>query len=147
MLSTASCDPMKRLLLAAAFVLVAPGALAQVDPKIAKPCMKATDFAGCVKAFTPQAKEKAQQNCKPQLRSGDSAQPITITFSNRSNQVVKTFWLDGNGQRVYYNTLKPGASYAQKTYASHPWLVTNENGSQILLTIIASETALSADIR
>jgi hypothetical protein len=46
---------MRLLTIAASLLLTAAPALAQVDPKIAKQCQPAADFAGCVKSFTTPA--------------------------------------------------------------------------------------------
>ncbi len=47
----------------------------------------------------------------------------TIVFSNTSETDVDILWLNYDGEEVYYNTLKPGESYEQASYFSHPWVV------------------------
>lgn len=47
----------------------------------------------------------------------------TILFTNNSETEVDILWLNYDGEEVYYNTLKPGESYEQTSYFSHPWVV------------------------
>jgi len=53
----------------------------------------------------------------------------TILFVNSSSATVNVFWLDYQGNRVWYATLLPGDSYIQETYLSHPWVITDESGN------------------
>jgi len=61
--------------------------------------------------------------------SGD--QPSQITFDNQSGRTADIWWLDYNGNRVFYNTLEPGTNYVQLTWITHPWVMTEggEGGS------------------
>ena len=45
-----------------------------------------------------------------------------VTFHNRTRHSVEVLWLDYQGQPVWYNHLKPGRSYRQQTYVTHPWV-------------------------
>ena len=47
----------------------------------------------------------------------------TILFTNNSETDIDILWLNYDGEEVYYNTLKPGESYEQASYFSHPWVV------------------------
>jgi len=47
----------------------------------------------------------------------------TILFTNNSDTEVDILWLNYEGEEVYYNSLKPGESYEQASYFSHPWVV------------------------
>jgi hypothetical protein len=47
----------------------------------------------------------------------------TILFSNNSESDIDILWLNYDGEEVYYNTLKPGESYEQASYISHPWVI------------------------
>jgi len=53
----------------------------------------------------------------------ESERLATILFSNNSETEVDILWLNYDGEEVYYNTLKPGESYEQTSYFSHPWVV------------------------
>lgn len=64
-----------------------------------------------------------------ELRSGKFDTPTSVEFTNERNQDIQTFWINYDGQRVFYNRLKPGTSYIQKTYVSHPWIVADLSGN------------------
>jgi len=53
----------------------------------------------------------------------ESERLATILFTNNSETEVDILWLNYDGEEVYYNTLKPGESYEQTSYFSHPWVV------------------------
>lgn len=53
----------------------------------------------------------------------ESEHLATIEFSNNSETDVDILWLNYDGEEVYYNTLKPGESYEQTSYYSHPWVI------------------------
>jgi hypothetical protein len=61
------------------------------------------------------------------IKSVSSAVETTISFTNKSGKTVKVYWLDYNGHRKLYRTLKDGQSQDQVTYLTHPWLITDEN--------------------
>lgn len=52
-------------------------------------------------------------------------EPTTVTFYNASRIVIRIYWIDYDGVRRHYSTLRPGRSYIANTYASHPWIVTD----------------------
>ena len=54
-----------------------------------------------------------------------------IRFVNRTAGVVKVYWLDYSGRRVYYDTIAPGASVVQPTWKTHPWVVLDASGACI----------------
>ena len=53
----------------------------------------------------------------------ESERLATILFTNNSITDIDILWLNYDGDEVYYNTLKPGESYEQTSYFSHPWVV------------------------
>lgn len=51
-----------------------------------------------------------------------------LKFVNKSGVTVKIYWIDYEGQRKLYSTLKRGETYEQKkAYLTHPWLVTDNS--------------------
>lgn len=62
------------------------------------------------------------------LRSVSNDQATAIEFVNNRSHEVTLYWLDYRGNRVRYRTLRPGTSYRQPTYVTHPWVVTNSYG-------------------
>ncbi|AUT49462.1 hypothetical protein [Achromobacter sp. AONIH1] len=61
------------------------------------------------------------------LRSRDAARPTQVEFINHGKEIKTIYWLNYEGRRVYYTRLQPGDSYIQKTYVSHPWVVTSDD--------------------
>ena len=54
-----------------------------------------------------------------------------LTILNRTQGEVSLFWLDFDGHRKPYGTLKPGESRTQHTYSGHLWLVTDKEGKAL----------------
>lgn len=47
-----------------------------------------------------------------------------MTFVNRSDEPVKMYWLNFQGERILYQYLPRGGRHTQKTFIGHNWLVT-----------------------
>jgi hypothetical protein len=47
-----------------------------------------------------------------------------IRFDNYLAEDVALYWLNYQGERVYYATLQPGRSYLAETFVTHPWVIT-----------------------
>ena len=58
------------------------------------------------------------------LRSIDEATLTEVTFFNQSPAPIRTYWLDHQGNRIFGSEIRPGDSYVQQTYVTHPWVVT-----------------------
>jgi dipeptidyl aminopeptidase/acylaminoacyl peptidase len=54
-----------------------------------------------------------------------------ITLLNRLDRDVDVFWIDPDGKRVPYGSLRPGERHVQHTFAGHVWLVTDRGGNVI----------------
>jgi uncharacterized caspase-like protein len=85
-------------------------------------------------ALTKQgAEEKAKSVVVPDkscalertAKSVHAKTPATISFKNSTAGVVHIFWLDPNGERKLYASLYAGEKHTQRTYLTHPWLVTD----------------------
>ena len=63
-----------------------------------------------------------------------------LTFENRLKEAVNLFWIDPNGIRVSYGTLRPGQIRQQHTFAGHVWLATSLNGSNVFGAFEAETT-------
>jgi hypothetical protein len=68
---------------------------------------------------------------EPTLRSGGNGAATQVAFVNDSRQVVTVSWLDQDGSRVTYQTLRPGETYTQPTYVGHPWVVAAVDGQAL----------------
>jgi hypothetical protein len=62
-------------------------------------------------------------------RSTEGRTPTYINFANRTGQAIRTYWLDYQGRRRFYNEIPPGTTHRQPTYLTHPWVVTDANGN------------------
>jgi dipeptidyl-peptidase-4 len=65
---------------------------------------------------------------RPSVNGGEDTQ---ISFENRTNGPVDTFWIDPAGKPAKYNTLAPGGTWEQQTYVGHVWMVTNQAGKRL----------------
>lgn len=68
---------------------------------------------------------------EPTLRSGGNGTATQVAFVNDTRQVVTVSWLDQDGSRVTYQTLRPGETYTQPTYVGHPWVVAAVDGQAL----------------
>jgi hypothetical protein len=58
-----------------------------------------------------------------QITSLNSLTETSVVFDNQTTDDLSVFWLDFAGQRVLYNTVGAGTSYAQPTFLTHPWIL------------------------
>lgn len=68
------------------------------------------------------------------IYSVQGVQPTTVTFHNAGRIVIRIYWIDYEGSRRHFSTLRPGQSYSANTFASHPWIVTDnqDNCQQVV---------------
>src|SRR5262249_34163149 len=59
------------------------------------------------------------------LRSERGDQPAEITFVNKRSDVVRVYWITYEGSRKLYAEIQPQQEHAQRTYLTHPWIVTD----------------------
>jgi hypothetical protein len=62
------------------------------------------------------------------LKSENSDTPTNIRFTNATCQTISLYWLDFEGNRVFYGDIPAGQSYVQNTFLTHPWVVTSAGG-------------------
>ena len=58
------------------------------------------------------------------LRSISEATLTEVIFFNQSPAPIRTYWLDHQGNRKFGSEIRPGDSYLQQTYVTHPWVLT-----------------------
>lgn len=73
------------------------------------------------------AGETSREILEKGTRSLHANLPTEVTFDNRSGQTVRIYWLDYSGNRKLYRTLENGQKHTQKTFVTHPWLITGED--------------------
>ena len=76
--------------------------------------------------------------CGTAQRSLVSDTSLHLVFANHTHGSVSIYWLDFNGDRVWYNTLAPGESYSQQTFVTHPWVIVDADG-RCLDQLVATE--------
>jgi hypothetical protein len=60
------------------------------------------------------------------LRSQAATDSTEISFTNRSPETRRIYWLNFDGVRVLYASLASGQTVDLQTYMTHPWLVAND---------------------
>ncbi len=61
------------------------------------------------------------------LRSISNTKKAELTFINQKSILVKIYWIDYSGARVFYSDLSPSQSLKVKTYLENPWVTTDSN--------------------
>lgn len=64
--------------------------------------------------------------------SVDAETSINMTVSNNSSETISVYWISYDCQEILYQTLAPGESYVQGTFATHPWVIRAGTGGAIL---------------
>ena len=77
------------------------------------------------------------------LRSLESSVSTFINFTNSSTSPLQIYWLNYQGRRQHYESLKPSESYRQQTFVTHPWVVAELSG-RCLAIYIPTEMTISA---
>ena len=72
-------------------------------------------------------------------RSIESTVEALVTFDNQSSKAVKVYWINFTGDRVFYKTLSPRQKYTQRTFLTHPWVVTDMEGNGLKFHLPTSE--------
>lgn len=101
-----------------------------------------TPPAAQAKCFIPSTGQEVE--CNP--RSIVAAEPAWLTFVNQSDQTVQVYWLNYEGQEVFYRQLGPGQACLQSTYLTHPWRVRNADTGKALLWLTMTDQAQLAVI-
>lgn len=63
----------------------------------------------------------------------------SFKIENTTNEDMTVYWLNYEGESVPYMKLEPGESQEQQTYATHPWLVQDDNGRNLLLFVAGTQ--------
>ena len=54
-----------------------------------------------------------------------------IEFINNLDEKVYIYWINYKGNEKHYKDLKPGKSYTVETYASHPWIIYDDDDEEL----------------
>lgn len=73
------------------------------------------------------------------------AKETTINFVNHRPNEVALFWIDFEGRRKFYATVRPGLTYLQNTFSGHIGVISENNID--LGAVIATESAGRVEIK
>jgi len=79
------------------------------------------------------------------VRSERSDTPTAVQFSNRTGGDLQLYWIDFDGNRQPYGSIKAGESFRRTTYATHVWLLADAAGRTVGL-FVAGEKEATAEI-
>lgn len=88
--------------------------------------------------------ERSIASLEPRSRvraSERTGEETFINFINRTKGDVEVYWLDSDGRRRRYATIRPEESHEQHTYAGHAWLVTDKEGGRLAVFVATEEPA------
>jgi VHL beta domain len=80
------------------------------------------------------------------LRSVKGNVHTNMKFVNRTNQEVRSYWLDYNGRRVFYKAIPPNGNYTQPTFQTHPWVITDQR-DKCLDIYVSNQPSAVVEIR
>ena len=80
------------------------------------------------------------------LRSVKGNAHTSMKFVNRTNQEVRSYWLDYNGRRVFYKAIPPNGNYTQPTFQTHPWVITDQR-DKCLDIYVSNQPSAVVEIR
>jgi hypothetical protein len=61
-------------------------------------------------------------------RSAESSEATPINIENATSYSLDLYWINFDGEAVYYNTVHPGETLSQDTYFDHLWFVSYQKG-------------------
>jgi hypothetical protein len=76
------------------------------------------------------------------LRSSNGAK-TTLRLANNTNEPVKLYWLDGEGQRKPYGEIPAHQRVFQNTYVSHPFVLTDKNDRGLAIFIAVPQDGIA----
>lgn len=81
-----------------------------------------------ITSYPTQASSQPTESGCPQegsIKSPSSYNAASVTFDNKTAGDLKVYWIDFDGKRKLYYTLKAHTTYTQATWIGHVWVVAN----------------------
>jgi hypothetical protein len=75
---------------------------------------------------------------EPERLSLEGQAEAQLTVVNNTDAVFELYWLDYDGERVYYQDSQPHSVQIQDTWLTHPWILTDPGGTCYLLIVMTS---------
>jgi hypothetical protein len=87
----------------------------------------------------------AKKSCSDEnsLRSINSTEKSEFSITNSTKKTLIGFWLDFQGKRQKKLTIRPNAKINIKTFLTHPWVITDEEGECIQIIYAPEQAVLS----
>jgi hypothetical protein len=88
-------------------------------------------YSGRLKPGRVQVKnlERLGPEAEGQIRSKQDQPGTSVIFINKTDKPVEKFWLDFEGKRRSYGTVRPGGVDSISTFATHAWLMQGADGT------------------
>jgi hypothetical protein len=71
-------------------------------------------------------------------RSQEGVAQAELTVINLTDATFDLFWLDYDGERVFYQAIPPSSTRPQPTWVTHPWILADEAGTCYLLVEVTA---------
>jgi hypothetical protein len=75
---------------------------------------------------------------EPDRESTEGTAQATLTINNFTDAPFNLYWLDYDGERVSYQVSQPHSTQTQATWLTHPWILTDPQGTCYLLIVMTS---------
>jgi dipeptidyl aminopeptidase/acylaminoacyl peptidase len=85
-----------------------------------------------------QAASSLQPHAEPHP-SIQSDEETSVTFTNSTDGDVELYWVDFEGERRHYATIRAGEQHQQHTFTGHVWVVTDKAGKMLAVFIATAE--------
>lgn len=81
------------------------------------------------------------------LRSRASRKLVSLSFHNNAERTVDVYWLDFDGNEVYYFSVRPHRAIDQQTYVTHPWCIRDTETKEAVLAVTAADQTATVEIK
>jgi hypothetical protein len=103
----------------------------QLQPVFAQnECIPGLD-SGCV--YTPNTGGSHLCTRESEFKSINFDRAVGVRFQNETMGAITIYWLDSDGKRKIYNTVRSGDGASYQTYVTNPWVITDSQGNCLLL--------------
>ena len=76
----------------------------------------------------------------------ESNRKTKFFIENKTSAELNVYWINYDGEDVFYKKVNAGDVFKQNTFVSHPWKITNSSGEVIKIVYPKSkDTIMSID--
>lgn len=91
-----------------------------------------------VLAVAPLPEPHSSCESEPTRVSTEGVAQAELTVVNNTDATFGLYWLDYEGERVFYQDAPPHTSQIQPTWLTHPWILADADGTCYLLIVITA---------